>query len=125
MTKPSADQVTRVLLNMGTDAHAVARTLEHAGVRGVDGYSFTYDPICNYLKKLFPGTYVEVTEPLIYIEADPGIDTPPAVRAFMEAFDRGEHRHLLAEKVSLGGRAAPLRDKEQPTWADDMLDETA
>lgn len=123
----SIDKVNGILGNMGTDADAVARTLEAAGVRG-ERWSFTDDPVGNYLKKLLK-TYVEATEVAIYWDACGKAETaytPPAVRDFMQRFDGGAYDHLVAHEVRKGSRVFTtpnLADAILNTDEDEDLDE--
>lgn len=99
-------KLTRALADLGDSPEAVAAVLEANGCRG-QRMSAGYCPVATYLKRTLAVRFVNVdsAECRAVPEGPIGqrswytVDTPPAVGAFVDRFDRGHFARLETPNV--------------------------
>jgi hypothetical protein len=95
MTK--AEDITRLLNDLGSSMDEVADRLRAEKVKGFPG-SPNFCPIANYLEK--HGHQVSVGTPFVYIGDDKQIKMPSPCAAFAKQFDDNHYGDLKTSSIS-------------------------
>jgi hypothetical protein len=117
------DDLGSVLAGLGVDPQRTARILDWAGIRG-HRHSTSKCPVANFVRLYYPEAYDVVVTPsrvCVWEERDsfPSISaqapTPPWVRDFVSAFDRGKHPRLdLQQRAELEALQASCEQDRDP-----------
>jgi hypothetical protein len=82
-----------IVEKLGTNADAVARRLRKLGIKGEAGDPKSC-PVANYLKTQFADTKILVDDSCVTVNGVT-INSPDAISAFVDAFDRNEYEYLV------------------------------